>query len=322
MEEKPFGFFLQYMVESVSMTSTKLLIIGSGPAGLTAAIYAARASLAPIVLEGPDPGGQLMWTTEVENFPGFAKGIMGPELMTTMREQAKNFGAELRTESAVNVDFSSKPFTVTTDKDEIQAEAVIIATGASAMWLNIPNEQRLRGKGVSACATCDGFFFKGKEIAVVGGGDSAMEEAIYLTKFSPKVHVLVRTEKLRASDIMAKRAQANEKIEFHYNVQVADVLGEATVTGLQLKSTDGTLSELSVQGLFLAIGHKPNTDIFKDQLPLDKKGYLVIHDQVMSDIPGVFIAGDVSDYRYRQAITAAGWGCMAALEAERFLHSA
>lgn len=310
------------MLQSDSMTSTKLLIIGSGPAGLTAAIYAARANLAPIVLEGPDPGGQLMWTTEVENFPGFAKGIMGPELMTTMREQAKNFGAELRTESAVKVDFSQKPFKVTTEKDEISAEAVIIATGASAMWLNLPNEQRLRGKGVSACATCDGFFFKGKEIAVVGGGDSAMEEAIYLTKFAPKVHVLVRTEKLRASDIMAKRAQANEKIEFHYNVQVADVLGEATVTGLQLQSTDGTSSELPVQGLFLAIGHKPNTDIFKEQLPLDKKGYLVIHDQVMSDIPGVFIAGDVSDYRYRQAITAAGWGCMAALEAERFLHSA
>lgn len=308
------------MLQSDSMTSTKLLIIGSGPAGLTAAIYAARANLAPIVLEGPDPGGQLMWTTEVENFPGFAKGIMGPELMTTMQEQAKNFGAELRTESAIKVDFSSKPFKVTTDKDEISAEAVIIATGASAMWLNLPNEQRLRGKGVSACATCDGFFFKGKEIAVVGGGDSAMEEAIYLTKFSPKVHVLVRTEKLRASDIMAKRAQANEKIEFHYNVQVEDVLGEATVSGLKLKSTDGVSSELPVQGLFLAIGHKPNTDIFKEHLPLDKKGYLVIHDQVMSDIPGVFIAGDVSDYRYRQAITAAGWGCMAALEAERFLH--
>lgn len=310
------------MLQSDSMTSTKLLIIGSGPAGLTAAIYAARANLAPIVLEGPDPGGQLMWTTEVENFPGFAKGIMGPELMTTMREQAKNFGAELRTESAMKVDFSQKPFKVTTEKDEISAEVVIIATGASAMWLNLPNEQRLRGKGVSACATCDGFFFKGKEIAVVGGGDSAMEEAIYLTKFSPKVHVLVRTEKLRASDIMAKRAQANEKIEFHYNVQVEDVIGETTVSGLKLKSTDGTNSELPVQGLFLAIGHKPNTDIFKEQLPLDKKGYLVIHDQVMSDIPGVFIAGDVSDYRYRQAITAAGWGCMAALEAERFLHSA
>jgi thioredoxin reductase (NADPH) len=304
------------------MTSTKLLIIGSGPAGLTAAIYAARASLAPIVLEGPEPGGQLMWTTEVENFPGFAKGIMGPELMSTMREQAKHFGAELRTESAVKIDFSSRPYKIATDKDEISAESVIIATGASAMWLNLPNEQRLRGKGVSACATCDGFFFKGKEIAVVGGGDSAMEEANFLTKFATKVHVLVRTEKLRASDIMAKRAQANEKIEFHYNVQVSDVLGEASVTGVQLTATDGSVSELPVQGLFLAIGHKPNTDIFKEQLPLDKKGYLVIHDQVKSDKEGVFIAGDVSDFRYRQAITAAGWGCMAALEAERFLHGA
>jgi len=301
------------------MDSNKLVIIGSGPAGLTAAIYAARANLAPVVFEGADPGGQLMWTTEVENFPGFPKGIMGPDLMQAMREQAIRFGAEIKTEVVTAVDFKQKPFVITSPTGTTTTTAVIIATGASAMWLNLPNEQRLRGKGVSACATCDGFFFRGKEVAVVGGGDAAMEEALFLTKFATKVHVLVRTDKLRASDIMAKRAQAHEKIAFHWNVSVTDVLGDVTVKGLQLTAKDGAVSELSVQGLFLAIGHKPNTDMFQDQLPLDKKGYLLVKNQVLSDIPGVFIGGDVADYRYRQAVTAAGWGCMAALEAEKFL---
>lgn len=301
------------------MDSNKLVIIGSGPAGLTAAIYAARANLTPIVFEGADPGGQLMWTTEVENFPGFPKGIMGPDLMQAMREQAIRFGAEIKTEVVTAVDFKQKPFAITSPTGTTTASAIIIATGASAMWLNLPNEQRLRGKGVSACATCDGFFFRGKEVAVVGGGDAAMEEALFLTKFATHVHVLVRTDKLRASDIMAKRAQAHEKITFHWNVSVTDVLGDATVTGLQLTAKDGAVSELPVQGLFLAIGHKPNTDMFRDQLPLDKKGYLLVKNQVLSGIPGVFIGGDVADYRYRQAVTAAGWGCMAALEAEKYL---
>ena len=303
------------------MTTRKLIIIGSGPAGLTAAIYAARAELQPLLFEGPEPGGQLVTTSEVENFPGFPKGILGPELMDNMKEQAKRFGTEIRSELITSVDFSQAPYTVkNASGEEFSAQSVIVATGASAMWLGLPSEQRLRGKGVSACATCDGFFFRGKTVAVVGGGDTAMEEALYLTKFCPQVHVLVRKDALRASKIMAERAQGNDKIVFHWNVEVAEVLGDASVSGLKLKSTkDESESELEVQGLFLAIGHKPNTDAFAGQLEVDKKGYLVVHDQVMSDKPGVFIAGDVSDYRFRQAVTAAGWGCMAAIEAEKFL---
>lgn len=303
------------------MTTRKLIIIGSGPAGLTAAIYAARAELAPLIFEGPEPGGQLVTTSEVENYPGFPKGILGPELMDNMKEQAKRFGTEVRSELITSVDFSKAPYVVKNGNgEEFSAESVIVATGASAMWLNIPSEQRLRGKGVSACATCDGFFFKNKVVAVVGGGDTAMEEALYLTKFATHVHVLVRKDTLRASKIMAERAQAHENITFHWSVEVAEVLGENSVTGVQLKSSvDGTLSNLEVQGLFLAIGHKPNTEAFAGQLTVDAKGYLVVHDQVMSDKPGVFIAGDVSDYRFRQAVTAAGWGCMAAIEAEKFL---
>lgn len=302
------------------MTSTKLAIIGSGPAGLTAALYAARANLRPVVFGGPEPGGQLMWTTEVENYPGFPKGILGPDLMQAMRDQAIRFGTAIQDIAITKVDLQSKPFKLWAGQDEWQAESVIIATGASALWLGLPNEQRLRGKGVSACATCDGFFFKGKEVAVVGGGDAAMEEALFLTKFATKVTVLVRTDKLRASKIMGDRAQANPKINFRWNTSALDVLGQDTVTGLRIKdAVTNTEKDLDIQGLFLAIGHKPNTELFNDQLAVDHKGYLTIRDQVMSSIPGVFIAGDVSDYRYRQAVTAAGWGCMAALEAEKFL---
>lgn len=302
------------------MLNSKLVIIGSGPAGLTAALYAARADLEPIVLEGPDPGGQLMWTTEVENFPGFPKGILGPELMQAMRAQAGHFGAQLRAESVAKVDLHQAPYTITSDREEYKAAAVIIASGASARWLGLPNEQRLRGKGVSACATCDGFFFRNKIVAVVGGGDAAMEEALYLTKFATRVHVLVRSETLRASKIMAERAQKNEKIEFHWETEVGDVLGDQTVTGLKLMSgREKKISTLEVQGLFLAIGHQPNTAIFAPALSVDKKGYLIVTEAVKTTLPGVFVAGDVADWRYRQAVTAAGSGCIAALEAERFL---
>lgn len=309
------------MVHSGSMQHHRLIIIGGGPAGYTAAIYAARAELRPLVLTGPEPGGQLMQTTEVENFPGFAKGIIGPELMQQMREQAMRFGATLIDAAVTKVDLRASPKQVWVGQDVYSADSVIIATGASALWLELPNEQRLRGKGVSACATCDGFFFKGKALAVVGGGDAALEEATFLTKFAASVTVLVRGDKLRASKAMATRAAADQKISFRYNTVVTDVLGEGSVTGLTLEdSVTKTRSTLEVQGLFVAIGHRPNTEIFRGQLDVDQvKGYLVVHDQVKTSLPGVFVAGDVSDFRYRQAITAAGWGCMAALEAERFL---
>lgn len=296
------------------------MILGSGPSALTAAIYAARADLKPALLAGPDPGGQLMWTTEVENFPGFAKGIQGPELIEAMKQQAVRFGTSYIEETVIAVDLSKAPYSITTNVGVHSAETVIIATGASAKWLGLPNEQRLRGKGVSACATCDGFFFKGKEVAVVGGGDAAMEEATFLTKFASKVTVLVRTDKLRASKAMVHRAESDPKIEFKYNSSVLDVLGDSKVEGLTLSDTvKNTQEKFMVQGLFLAIGHKPNTEIFSGQLETVGPGYLKVENQVMSSKPGVFIAGDVSDWRYRQAVTAAGWGCMAALEAEKFL---
>lgn len=302
------------------MKKTRLLILGSGPAGYTAALYAARADLQPMVLAGPEPGGQLMWTTEVENYPGFPKGILGPDLMEAMKQQAVRFGAKVIDQAATKTDFSSHPFRVWANDEEYQADCVILATGASARWLNLPNEQRLRGKGVSACATCDGFFFRGKEVVVIGGGDSAMEEALYLTKFSPKVTVLVRGPKLRASKVMEHRARSNEKISFLFNTGVTDVLGEKTITGVKLQdAATKTDRDFPTQGMFLAIGHKPNTDIFSGQLEVDHKGYLKVSNQVLSTIPGVFIGGDVADYRYRQAVTAAGWGCMAALEAEKYL---
>ena len=302
------------------MKKIKLAIIGSGPAGYTAAIYAARADLQPVLFAGLEPGGQLAQTTEVENFPGFPQGIMGPDLMEAMKQQAVRFGTDIKTGTVDKVELAQAPFGLWSADEEYRADAVIIATGASAKYLGLPSEQKLRGKGVSACATCDGFFFRGKEVAVVGGGDTAMEEALFLTKYATKVTILVRSDKLRASQFMQHQAESNPKIAWQWNVGVEEVLGENSVTGLRLKNiASGELTELSVQGLFLAIGHKPNTDIFTGQLKTVGPGYLEIKDQVFSSIPGVFIAGDVADWRYRQAITAAGWGCMAALEAEKFL---
>lgn len=302
------------------MTSIRLAIIGSGPAGYTAAVYSARADLQPTLFVGPEPGGQLSLTTEVENFPGFPKGILGPELMQAMRDQAARFGTTIRDVSITKVDLSGPPYRLWAGDEEYQAAAVIIATGASAKWLGLPNEQRLRGKGVSACATCDGFFFKGKAVAVVGGGDAAMEEATFLTKFASRVTLLVRSDKLRASKAMIHRAEHDPKITLRYNVTVEDVLGQETVSGLTLRdATTGQTEEFPCQGLFLAIGHQPNTALFQGQLETVGPGYLKIENQVLTTKPGVFVAGDVSDWRYRQAVTAAGWGCMAALEAERFL---
>ncbi len=301
-------------------TESRVLIIGSGPAGLTAAIYAARANLEPIVIAGSAPGGQLMLTSEVENYPGFPDGIEGPDLMARFRAQAERFETQFVDVDVDRVDLSSRPFRVWARGVEYRGDTLIIATGASAMWLNIESEQRLRGKGVSACATCDGFFFKNREIAVVGGGDSAMEEANYLTRFASKVHLLHRRDAFRASKIMIDRTYANPKIEVHTNTTISEVLGEAKVEGLRLEDTrDGSEREVPMEGLFIAIGHKPNTDVFRDWLDTDEKGYLTAHEHTYSKIPGVFIAGDVQDHRYRQAITAAGDGCRAAIDAERWL---
>ncbi len=298
-----------------------VIIIGSGPAGLTAAIYAARAELKPLVLAGQKPGGQLMDTTEVENFPGFINGIMGPELMDNMTKQAERFGTVILPESASEVNFKQQPFSVKTEKGEYLAKSVIVATGATANWLGLANEQRLRGKGVSACATCDGFFFKGKDVAVIGGGDSTMEEASFLTKFANKVYIVHRRDEFKASKIMLKRCQDNPKISFITNVTVTDVLGETSVEGLKIKdNAAGTESTLSVQGMFLAIGHSPATKIFADAgIQTDAKGYVKVKDSTKTNIEGVFVAGDVNDPRYRQAISAAGMGCMAALDVEKFI---
>jgi thioredoxin reductase (NADPH) len=298
----------------------KLLIIGSGPAGLTAAIYAARANLEPIVLAGSTPGGQLMITSDVENYPGFPDGIQGPELMATFRAQAERFGSRIIDVDIERIDFSSRPFRVWARGVEYRGDAVVVATGASALWLGLESETRLRGRGVSACATCDGFFFRDKEIAVVGGGDTAIEEATFLTRFATKVHLLHRRETFRASKIMVDRAFANPKIEVHLNTAVDEVLGDSHVEGLQLRRTDtGVQDALALDGLFVAIGYKPNTDLFRDVLDLDEMGYLTVRDETGSKIEGVFIAGDVHDHRYRQAITAAGEGCKAAIDAERWL---
>ncbi len=303
-------------------TESKVLIIGSGPAGLTAAIYAARANLEPIVIAGSAAGGQLMLTSDVENYPGFPEGIDGPDLMNRFREQAARFGTTLVDVDIDKVDFSSRPFRVWARGTEYRGQSVIIATGAEAMWLDIESEQRLRGRGVSACATCDGFFFRDREIAVVGGGDSAMEEATYLTKFASKVHLMHRRDAFRASKIMVDRTLAHPKIEVHTNTEVAEVLGDAKVEGLRIRDTEtGDEREMAMEGLFIAIGHKPNTGVFKDWLETDAKGYLVAHDHTRSKIDGVFIAGDVHDHRYRQAVTAAGDGCKAAIDAERWLEA-
>jgi thioredoxin reductase (NADPH) len=301
----------------------KVVIIGSGPAGLTAAIYTARANLAPLLIEGWQAGGQLTTTTEVENYPGFAKGIMGPELMKEMRAQAERFGTVFQTGDVTAVDLKTRPFTVVVDGQEtVKAQTLIIATGASPITLGLPNEKRLWGHGVSSCATCDGFFFKGKELVVVGGGDSAMEEAIFLTKFASKVSVVHRRDKLRASKVMQDRAMKHEKISFVWNSVIDDVLGQDVVTGVRIRNVlTGKVWDLPCDGLFLAIGHRPNTALFTDQLETDGNGYLVTHHGTATSVPGVFAAGDVQDAQYRQAITAAGTGCMAAIDAERFLES-
>jgi thioredoxin reductase (NADPH) len=300
----------------------RLIIIGSGPAGYTAALYAARASLRPLLFEGMQPGGQLTITSDVENYPGFPEGILGPELMEKFRAQAERFGTRFVASDVTRVDFSQRPFQVWQDDTLYTADAVIIATGASAKWLGIPSEKEYQGKGVSACATCDGFFFRGVEVGVVGGGDTALEEATFLTKFATKVHVLHRREELRASKIMQDRAKANPKITFVWSSVVDEVLGDGkTVTGVRLRNPkDGSSSVLPLQGLFMGIGHEPNTGLFKGQLEMNEVGYLKVKaPSTYTSVPGVFAAGDVSDPAYRQAITAAGSGCAAAIDAERWL---
>jgi thioredoxin reductase (NADPH) len=307
---------------AAARVDANLVIVGSGPAGLTAAIYAARANLEPIVLAGSAPGGQLMLTSDVENYPGFPDGIQGPDLMAAFRAQAERFGTRLYDVDIDRVDFSERPFRIWARGTEYRAQAVIVATGASALWLGLDSETRLRGRGVSACATCDGFFFKDREIAVVGGGDTAFEEAIYLTRFATKVHLLHRRDTFRASKIMVERASEHPKIEIHPNTAVEEVLGESKVVGLLLSDTQsGDEQRLPVDGLFVAIGYRPNTEAFRDWLEVDEKGYLVVRDETGSKIEGVFIAGDVHDHRYRQAITAAGDGCKAAIDAERWLEA-
>lgn len=298
----------------------KLIIIGSGPAGLTAAIYSARANLKPLVLEGKEPGGQLMTTTLVENWPGSVKGIMGPELMENMRRQAQKFGAETLFESVKSVVFDKKPFKISTDSKTYESEAVIIATGARPRKLELPNEDKFLGKGIHTCATCDGAFYRDKEIILVGGGDSAMEEATFLTKFAKKVCIVHRKDSLTASQIMQEKAKNNPKIKFILNTVIKEYIGQDKLESVKLLNNQTNREkEMKIDGIFLAIGHIPNTEPFKNQLKLGKFGYIEPKNWVFTEILGVFVAGDVSDWRYRQAITAAGFGCMAALEAEKYL---
>jgi thioredoxin reductase (NADPH) len=298
-----------------------LIIIGGGPAGYTAALYAARAELAPLVVEGFQWGGQLMVTSDVENYPGYPDGIMGPEMMQDFRRQAERFGAEFITDDVTKVDFSVRPFRVTIHKDEYLARSVIVATGATARWLGLESEQRLQGRGVSACATCDGAFFKEKDIVVVGGGDTAFEEALFLTRFGTKVTLIHRRNEFRASPIMVSRARANSKVEILTPYAIEEVIGDTSVTGLILRNTEtGETRELDTQGFFVAIGHEPNTKLFVDQLDHDENGYLITKPgSTQTNIEGVFAVGDVQDHIYRQAVTAAGSGCMGALDAERYL---
>jgi thioredoxin reductase (NADPH) len=305
------------------LADQKVVIIGSGPAGLTAGLYAARANLKPLLIEGLEAGGQLMLTTMVENWPGFRDGIMGPDLMIQMRAQAERFGTEIVQANVEALDIRHRPFTLTlSDGKRITTESLIIATGASARWLEIGSDRKLSGHGVSTCATCDGYFFRGRPIAVVGGGDSAMEEAIYLTKFASKVTVIHRRDSLRASKIMQDKAFANPKIDFIWDSEVAEVkdVGRNEVTGIVVRNLKtGSLKELPLDGVFIAIGHTPNTSLLKGQLELDPTGYIITHAGTRTSVPGVFAAGDVQDHVYRQAITAAGSGCMAAIDAERYL---
>ncbi len=306
------------------MEKIKCLIIGSGPAGFTAAIYASRAGLAPVLYEGLEPGGQLVSTTEVENFPGYPEGVLGNELMNDLKQQAARFGTDIRYGVATAADLSARPFRITIDgQQEIESDTVIIATGATARYLGLPSEQRFRGMGVSACATCDGFFYKGKDVAVVGGGDTACEEAVYLASLCRKVYLIVRKNYLRASKAMQEKAMRTENIEILFEFNTEEVLGDNTgVTGVRLRGNDGSQLTLDIAGFFVAIGHKPNTEIFEGQVELDANGYIrTVPGSSRTNIEGVFAAGDVQDPTYRQAITAAGSGCMAAIDCERYLLS-
>ncbi|GAA5521763.1 thioredoxin-disulfide reductase [Aliifodinibius salicampi] len=313
-------------MEDIAGKTFDVVIVGSGPAGLTAALYAARADLNPIVFEGPEPGGQLMQTTDVENYPGYPEGVMGPKMMQDFREQAQRFGADTRYGMVTNIDFDERPYAMTIDEEvQIQAKAIIVSTGASAKWLGLDSEQRLRGKGVSACATCDGAFFRDEHVIVVGGGDTAMEEATFLTKFASKVTVLHRRQELRASKAMQTRAFNDKKIEFMWDTELEEVLGEEAVNGVKVinNETQETTILDDVTGVFIAIGHKPNTDLFKGVVKMDDVGYIQTEGQsTKTGMPGIFACGDAMDAVYRQAVTAAGTGCKAALDAERYLAEA